>query len=576
MSAILLLLLGYLALMPVLQERSGPVGTFITGGTPVEQIVKMTINKPDGQTVSYVQDAGHWQIREPYQAAASQPIIRELLAAVQKTRIMDIVEEHPENLSRYGLGEKERIDVTLEFKNGNRHTFHIGARLPLNQIYIYFQREGDPAIFRIWEGIRLALEKNGDVLDQGQPVQFNPADIISLKLLHKGHTLYIEKRQEDWIVTQPVQRAADNEAVESYLDSILALRSIGVPPSGTVFRNKSSNTDTLQITLEQGAKSGQLTVLVTREDSISPTLLSVEQDEQSKVYATTAGAVEQLLFDPDDFYLPVALFFDDSDITDIKILHPHYSLELGRQPDGTWQFYQSSGVQLADADVVRQLLHLLGNLPAGQYLEKKHGITDAGRPEIIVTLSGTKNSTALKIIEDPSGQYHGTSEFHPGWYRLEAEMVKRLEAFNPEALVDRHLMVFDPRSVNQVIIELVKNDYVMTKKESGWRWEKPFKKKVGNAAAWKLIFDIRDMQYQDQVLTGETAIKNGDVCISQDSDIVIEVKLAATATDQISLKARQTSKGWIVSSSRLPGCYQVEPTLFDSLIDYLETLADKP
>ena len=174
MTAILLLLLGYLLLMPALQQRSDSVGAFITGGTPVEQIVGITVSKPDGQTVSYLQDAGHWQIREPYQAAASQQIILELLAAVQKTRIMEIVEENPENLSHYGLEKKERIDVTLVFKDGARHTFHIGARLPLNQIYVYLQKEGDPTIFRIWEGIRLTLEKHWNVLDQGRKYKMPP------------------------------------------------------------------------------------------------------------------------------------------------------------------------------------------------------------------------------------------------------------------------------------------------------------------------------------------------------------------------------------------------------------------
>ena len=246
-----------------------------------------------------------------------------------------------------------------------------------------------------------------------------------------------------------------------------------------------------------------------------------------------------MLFSPND-YLPVALFFDDSVITAITISHPRYSLELARELGGTWQIDHPSGAQ------------------------------------IIVTLSDSRNSTTLRIVEGPSGHYRGTSDFHPGWYRLDAEMVKRLATFNPGALVDRHLMTFDPRSVEQVVIKLADNDYTVTRKENGWQWEKPLTKKAGSAAAWKLVFDIRDIQYQEQTMAGEAAAKNSDPCVIQDPDIVIEVSQEAAAAGKLVLKARQTRGAWLVTSSRLAGCYLVERTSLENLINYLETLVDKP
>ena len=45
-----------------------------------------------------------------------------------------------------------------------------------------------------------------------------------------------------------------------------------------------------------------------------------------------------------------------------------------------------------------------------------------------------------------------------------ADRVKRLETINPEAPVDRHLMTFDPCSVEQVVIKLADNDYTVPRK----------------------------------------------------------------------------------------------------------------
>ena len=155
-------------------------------------------------------------------------------------------------------------------------------------------------------------------------------------------------------------------------------------------------------------------------------------------------------------------------------------------------------------------------------------------------------------------------------------MVKRLEAFDPGAMVDRFLMTFDPRSVEQVIIKLDNKDYTVTRKENGWQWEKPLNKKAGSPAAWKLVFDIRDIQYQEQARAGDTAEKNSGPCVIQDPDIAIEVRLEATAAGNLMLKARQSSGAWIASSSRFPGCYQVGRTSFESIINYLEALIDTP
>jgi hypothetical protein len=574
MTVVLLLLLGYLVLIPPLKDRSGPVGAFITEDISNRQVSEIVIKTPDGRNIQYGRDSGQWQIQKPYRAYANQEIIRELLDAVKKTRVMDIVEEHPENLSMYGLEEGQRMDLALKFEDGIDQTFHFGARLPLNQIYVYFQREGDPAIFRVWEGIRLTLEKYAKVLDQGQPVQFEPSAIVSFEVLQEERTLRLEKRGDDWFVTHPVQRGADNEMVRSYLASVLALKSSGMAPPSRVDQKKSLDGDTFKLTLTGDKENETITVRLAQSESHAQFLLSVEQDGVSTIFLTGAEALDTLSIDPNDFSLPFALSFENSAITNIRILHPRFSVELQSDSTGVWRFYEPYTGQMADANSVGQLLHLLKNLPVEQYLAGEERTADAADPDIVINLSNGTDSTTLTIVEDPAGQFRGTSEQHPGWFRLDAEVVKRLQDFTPEALVDRHLLVFDPRSVEQVIVRQKENEYLLTRKGSGWEWERPYRKKARNGVAWKLVFGIRDIQYQKLIEENEAAATGGNRCSMQDPDVVIEVKLSTVQKNKIELKGIKTKEGMILSTGRFPGCYQVEQASVDNILSEVTALVD--
>ena len=575
MTTIWLLLLGYLVWFPLQNERHGYVGAFITGETSVQQIVRILIKKPDGESFEYVKMSDHWQIQEPYQAAASEPMIQELLGAVGKTRIMDIVVKQPETLSPYGLEEGKRIEATFEFENGRESTFRIGARLPLNQIYVYFQKEGDSSVFRVWEGIRSTLERHASVLDQGQPVRFNPSTIVSLELEREGRFVRLEKRNVNWFVTSPMQRAATTETVQLYLESILALTSSEAYPDGAMFQKKVDNSNHFKLTLNQDNGGEPITIHLTPKDSLAPALLAIEQGGQSVIYSTDPRAMDKLSFDPDDFYLSNALVFDIDTITNIEVLKPQYSLKLKRNPDGSWQFYHPYDRQRADSDTVNQLLHLLRNLPVEQYLEEEKENIDSAESGILVKLFGNTDSTTLKIIKNPSGHYRGTSVHHPHWYRLNSDTIKRLGEFSPDALVDRHLLAFDPLSVERITVQRGENYYVLTKKGNAWTWEKPQKKKARTAMAWRFVFGIRNLQYQRLVRENTGRGSREDHCGFLDPDITIYIQLAGAEVDnEMRLKAAKTREGMIVSTSLFPGCYLVETAFADHILPDFAVLED--
>ncbi len=573
MITILLLLLGYLVLIPAPGKRSGPVGGFIVGESSVQQIATILIKTPDGRSIKYVRTSSQWQIEEPYRVAASEPMIRELLEAVGKTRIMEIVKKDPETLSVYGLEEAQRIEVAFEFEDGTERMFRIGARLPLNQIYVYFQKEGESSVFRVWEGMRVALEKHAAVLAQGQPVQFNPAAIVSLELEQGGQFVHMEKRAENWFMARPVQRAANTAAVQKYLQSILALTSSGMYPFGAIPEKKLKSSDHFNLTLTQEGGKDPITIRLAPEDTLTPALLSIEQAGQSALYTTDSLFIDKLSLDPDEFYLAYALLFDTSGIANIEVLHPQFSFKLVRDSNSLWQFNQPYPGQRADSDSVDQLLHLLRNFPIEHYLEEETGVADTVDYGIVVKMSGNRDPAILEILKNIRGFYSGSSINHPSPFRLDSATVKRLEEFSPDALVDRHLFEFDPLKVEQVSVKRGENYYLLTKKGAAWELLKPRKKKARSAAAWKLIFGIRDLQYQKSVDENRKMDEDEDRCGLQESDIIIQLLYdGIDSNGEMRIQTTENGKEMTVSTSRFPGCYQVEAASVDQILQTVETL----
>lgn len=576
MAIIWLLLLGYLVRLPVPSEHPVPAGVFVLEGASISQLTRFSISTPDGRNIQYLKTLDEWMMLEPYRVAADESMINELLTALGNTRIMDIVEKQPEDLSVYGLEENEMMSLALEREDGTVQTFRFGARLPLNQIYVYFQREGDPAVFRVWEGVRLSLEKHAAVLDRGRPVRFDPDQIVSLDVTHGIRSLHLQKRDENWLITRPVERAAAQQVVHAYLESVLSLTSRGVYPVGDDVEEKLSGPGSLRLVLRKAKPKGSIVLRLAAADSATPALLMIEQDGRSALYLTAPDALEQLAFVPDAFFLPQALLLDPDTLTTIEVSHPHYSFGLDRGPEGLWWFRYPSAGQGADSDMVGQLMHLLGNMTVEEYLEAE--AENAALPEsaILIKISGKSGSQTLRISDSPAGTYRGTSTRHPNWYRLDRDTVKRLEDYSPESLVDRHLLWFDPRSVEQVAITQDGQDYVLARRGSGWEWEEPVRRMASSAVAWKLVFGIRDMQYRKPAEVSEIEETGDDRCRIKEATRVIRVLLAEKKSGgEIRMQSAGTGKYMIVSTSRFHGCYELEMDVVEQLFSDLADLVGR-
>jgi len=83
------------------------------------------------------------------------------------------------------------------------------------------------------------------------------------------------------------------------------------------------------------------------------------------------------------------------------------------------------------------------------------------------------------------------------------------------------------------------------------------------------------MQYQSQAVAEKRATARDDGCIIQDPDIVVEVKQITAPPGDMLIKAAEAVDGIVVSSSRLPGCYQVERISFDKVLSDLDILVKK-
>ncbi|HZH02986.1 MAG TPA: DUF4340 domain-containing protein, partial [Myxococcaceae bacterium] len=142
------------------------------GGEPADPVFTGLTLRTKGETTRLEKRRDGWWVVAPVQAKAEQFAVDTLTSQLRSGKFKRVVEEHPTDadLARYGLkapafsvsaqaylpdpsgGDKDdpsrKREVTLQ--GGIENTFD-GS--------VYLRREGDPKVYSVEGGVRLALEK---------------------------------------------------------------------------------------------------------------------------------------------------------------------------------------------------------------------------------------------------------------------------------------------------------------------------------------------------------------------------------------------------------------------------------
>jgi hypothetical protein len=197
-------------------------------GFTADQIKRVVIGHADGSQMELVHSFNGWTIVKPTNYPADPAAVQKLLDALATMRIADFADEHPTDLSSYGLAKPS---ITIELygdKPTDKESLAIGSKQPVagNDAVFVRRGEGDRPVCTVASYIVSVASKSLDDLRDETVMRFNPDAVARVTLIGGPVSLVLDRAGEDQWQVRSQGRVASAETVvaESLLSQIQGLK----------------------------------------------------------------------------------------------------------------------------------------------------------------------------------------------------------------------------------------------------------------------------------------------------------------------------------------------------------------
>ena len=168
-------------------------------------------------------DAGEWQLTQPFPADANGEKLTEMLENLLNKRVKQTLAVT--ELGQYGL-DTPSITVSLwtETSGNSTPTFRFLIGKKAINFSVYAKEESEPHIFLIESSVLDDLTQSPTDLRDRAAVKLNPETVSELRILNPNQTeLRCEKVEKTWRMTHPLSAKADSQEIESLFSTLGSL-----------------------------------------------------------------------------------------------------------------------------------------------------------------------------------------------------------------------------------------------------------------------------------------------------------------------------------------------------------------
>ncbi|MGO9097071.1 MAG: DUF4340 domain-containing protein [Bryobacteraceae bacterium] len=257
-------------------KKGGPQPAAKITDIPMEQMQKVEVRRPGGETTVLEMKSGKWRITAPQPLAADEEASSSLVSSAATLSADRVVEEKATDLSFYGL-EKPAVEAIVTKKDGKTLHLLLGDDTPSgNDSYASLQ--GDPRVFTIYSYVKTALNKNSNDLRDKRLLTFDSDKLSRIELTAKGQTVEFGKNnQSEWQILKPRPLRADGGNVELLL---AALKGVKMDPSVSAEDAKKA-----AAAFASGAPMAEVKVT----DAAGTQQLQIRRDKDKNYYAKSSA-----------------------------------------------------------------------------------------------------------------------------------------------------------------------------------------------------------------------------------------------------------------------------------------------
>jgi hypothetical protein len=387
-------------------------------------IEKMSLPAGDGVIVFERDEAGIWTIAAPLRAPADVYEVDNLVRNFARLRIERIVEEDPEDVESYGIGER----AVLLWAKGEEKPVRIqlGMENPIGGT-IFARRDDEKRLVLLASTLKFSLDKTLFDFRKKDVFAFETGDISKLRVQAGAKAWDVAKEGDRWWLTSPVRALASNTRIRSLLDTLSALK------ARSFAAEDKSTADLEAFGLAKPGYTVALSAADSGEDMVFSLARSgddvyVSTDKSPLVVSVETRILEDLEKPIEDFREKKAADFNSWEADRVSITADGKTITAFKDGEGFDAEWKIEGIEgIADRSLIESFIRKVESLEAQTFVDApgqraRHGLEPPG--------------AVITVRVKPYSGEHREIVLHVG---LEVEEEGRVAVRNPELAY--HMMV---------------------------------------------------------------------------------------------------------------------------------------
>ena len=372
-----------------------------------------------------------WALTAPLSTEADQREVQNLLRALLTGTVTRVVEDHPTNLTPFGLDNP--VTTITVAAGGARETFSIGDSGPLSSS-LYVLRESDRKVLLTNLAPKDFVNKTLMTYRRKDLLHVSQGDVDRIRLTYPTTEIVLyqgqEKPKSKWKIRYPIEAEADQTEVRALLFRLEDLKALGIVDPGPE-RDALAKTLTVpKVKVAVHTAEGDQTVKLYQPDPASGEAIA-ETSSDGPLYRVNPTAIRDLTKELFIFQDKRLLGIDYTDIVMLSVKTPTEEYVLISQQN-EWVL-EDQPTEKLDQQATDLFVSRVANVPAEERVIKQAGplapyglVTPAA--EFIATGKDGKVAGKLSIGSHANGLAYAMGQRSQGIFNIRADLLTQIPA----------------------------------------------------------------------------------------------------------------------------------------------------
>ena len=370
-----------------------------------------------------------WILTAPLTTEADQREVQNLIRALVTGTVTRVVEDHPTNLTPFGLDNP--VTIVTVIAGGARETFSIGDSGPLSST-LYVLRDSDHKVLLTTLAPKDFVNKTLMTFRRKDILQMSQGDVERIRLTYPTTEIVLyqgqQKPKSKWKLRYPIEAEADQTEVRALLFRLEDLKALGIIDPGPE-RDALAKTLTMpKVKVAIHTADGDQTVRLYQPDEAGGAAIA-ETSPGGPLYRVNATAIKDLTKELFVFQDKRLFGIDYTDVAILSVKTPTEQYVLINQQN-EWVLEDQPAEKL-DQQATDLFVSRVANVPAEERVIKQAGplapyglVTPAA--EFIATGRDGKSRGKLSIGSHADGLAYATGQRISGIFQIRADLLTQI------------------------------------------------------------------------------------------------------------------------------------------------------